>query len=220
MAAAAVWALVAAHADVHLKDNDGNTALHWAAMFSGSVEGAAAAAAAVIAAGSDPSALNNQGKTAAALVLQHKNVAQCAKLLEALLGQSAGARRSSGEVQRSSRSAAVLSAASRHGMDDFVSSSSAPPLQDTGATPCPVCLEPGACFTGPCGHLVCEGCAQTALVCWAGRWSSLFACGAKLFACERTLHEQASSISVGTGCPIRWQLRGGTSQFCHPASSV
>ena len=169
MAAAAVWALVAAHADVHLKDNEGNTALHWAAMFSGSVEGAATAAAAVIAAGCDPSALNNQGKTAAALVLQHKNVAQCAKLLETLLGQPAGARRGSGEVQRGTRSAAALGAASRHDMGNLFSSPSAPPLQDTGATHCPVCLEPGACFTGPCGHLVCEGCAQTALVRWAGR---------------------------------------------------
>ena len=30
---------------------------------------------------------------------------------------------------------------------------------------CPVCLELGACWTGPCGHLVCEDCAEKDQVC-------------------------------------------------------
>lgn len=156
VAAPVVWALVACGAAVSSKDKEGDEPCHWAAALNHNVDGAAAAAAALIAAGASPHALNGTGKTAAALVLRRKDVARCSRLLEVVLGQAAASRRTSGE--------AALHPASHQGAGELLAAPSAPPLQADGATHCPVCLEPGACFTGPCGHLVCEGCAQTALV--------------------------------------------------------
>ncbi len=161
-----MWALVAAGADVSLRDEQGSSALHYAAMFDDEVEGAAAAAAALIAAGADPQALNSRGKTPAALVLQHSDVASCAKLLEVLLGQPAGGggRSGSGNMARSARSACSAAARGASQPELLLPAPSAPPLLESSTTHCPVCLEPGACLTGPCGHLVCEGCAQTTQV--------------------------------------------------------
>lgn len=132
IATAALWALVAAGTSIHTKYNEGNTALHWAAMIRSSTEGAAAAAAALISAGADPYARNNQGKTPAALVLQRKDVASCAKLLEALLGQAGGRR---GGGRRGGGGSAAVTAAS--GIHDLLSQPSAPPLQRGGAHPLP-----------------------------------------------------------------------------------
>ena len=138
-------------------------------MFKGDVEGATAAAAALIAAGCDPYALNNEGKPPAALVVQHQDVSRCAKLLEVLLGQpgGSGSRSASGDVARIASANATAAASGHAGsskVGQLVTKPSVLPLQDHEMALCPVCLEPGACFTGPCGHLVCEGCAQTAQV--------------------------------------------------------
>lgn len=130
---------------------------------------AIAAAAALIAAGCDPYALNNEGKLPAALVVQHQDVSSCAKLLEVLLGQpgGSGSRSASGDVARIASANATAAASGHAGSSEvgqLASRCSAPPLLEPEMALCPVCLEPGACFTGPCGHLVCEGCAQAAQV--------------------------------------------------------
>lgn len=135
-----------------MKDHEGNSALHWAAMFKGDVEGAIAAAAALIATGCDPYALNNEGKPPAALVVQHQDVSSCAKLLEMLLGQpgGSGSRSASGDVARIASANATAAASGHAGSSEvgqLASRCSAPPLLEPEMALCPVCLEPGACFT-------------------------------------------------------------------------
>ena len=206
VAAPAVWALVTAGAQLHAKDNDGDEPLHWAVQLNRDAEGAAAAAAALIAAGADANSLSGgEGEHPAALALRRKDAAACTTLLSVLLdGQQAGGSGSPGGSSREAAgsgggmaAAALAGPATRMQAAEIVPAPSAPPLQESSSPPCPVCLEPGACFTGPCGHLVCEGCAQTALVRWAGGGLSLCACGARLFACGGRLDEQASSVPVG-----------------------
>lgn len=166
VAKAALWALIAAGADVNKTDCAGNTPCHWTAMFSSDVEAAAAAARVLISAGANPYALNDEGRQPAALVLHHhEDVAGCSALLETLLGQAAGScsRHGSDEAARSGSGCAAAAMSAANNLEEggeLPSKPSAPPLLDLGPAHCPVCLEPGACLAGPCGHLVCKACAE------------------------------------------------------------
>ncbi len=175
MAAAAIPALVAAGGDVRSKDSDGDQPLHGAIKRSWDSKDAAVAAAALIAAGADPQAPDGQGRLPVELALEPQCGPQCAELLRVLLGEAAEEAAASGAGPSKAAGQAAANGAgpsnsSRSGVQQVLKLAAAAIRQlakgkrpaepaQPAARECPVCLEPGACMTGPCGHLVCEGCA-------------------------------------------------------------
>lgn len=160
VAAAAVGVLVEAGAELDSRTIIGNTPLHWAAEYNADSAAAAAVAAALLSAGADPLAINDNGSRPVDLALEREDAADCTELVEILLRAAAD---SSDDEHGSSVGSGVGSSVG--GSDsDFNAEFNHFHLGDPPAQPpqpeCPVCLRLGANMTGPCGHLVCEVCAE------------------------------------------------------------
>jgi len=159
---------------------------------------AAVAAAALIAAGADPQAPDGQGRLPVELALEPQCGPQCAELLRGLLGEAAEEAAASGAGPSKAAGQAAANGAgpsnsSRSGVQQVLKLAAAAIRQlakgkrpaepaQPAARECPVCLEPGACMTGPCGHLVCEDCATKDQV-RTGHDS--WARGGRLHVCDR-----------------------------------
>lgn len=171
-----------AGAQVNSRTVSGNTPLHWAAECNKDSGAAAAAAAALLAAGANRHARNDDGDTPLDVALAREDAGDCTKLVEILLRAAAdsdGEHGSSGGGSSSGGSSTVGSssgggeAASNGGSSEAASSSQVtaalsqlhlgeqqPQPAQQAMPECRVCWEPSACLTGPCGHLVCERCAE------------------------------------------------------------
>ncbi len=202
VAAAAIPALVAAGGDVRGKSRCGREPLHVAIEHNKDRRAAAAAVAALLAAGADPTAATSEGKLPIELALEREDAAECADLLKALLGTAAGqaAANGAGPSNAAGQAAGADAGAgpssgsgSGRGVQQVLQLAAAAFRQlakgkrpaepaQPAARECPVCLEPGACMTGPCGHLVCEDCAKKDQV-RTGHDS--WARGGRLHVCDR-----------------------------------